>query len=105
VLQALGAVDRTPPAFAHAVEDGDDVAPAVLRQTEDLLAGGAVRALVYNEQAVDAQTTVVRAAAARAHLPVVPVTETLPPGTLPPGEGYLAWMGSTIDALTRALAP
>jgi zinc/manganese transport system substrate-binding protein len=105
VLQARGAVDRTPPAFAHAVEDGDDVAPAVLRQTEDLLAGGAVRALVYNEQAVDAQTTVVRAAAARAHLPVVPVTETLPPRTAPPGEGYLAWMGATIDALTRALAP
>lgn len=99
MLQALGAVNRTPPAFSHAVEAGDDVAPAVLAQTTALFTGGAVRALVYNEQTATAQTTAVRQAAAAAHVPVVGVTETLPAG-----KSYLQWMTDNLDALSAALS-
>ena len=99
MLQALGAVNRTPPAFSRAVEEGDDVSPAVLQQTTGLFSSGAVKALVYNAQTGDAQTTAVRAAAEAAHLAVVPVTETVPQGTT-----YLGWMRDNLDAISKALS-
>jgi zinc/manganese transport system substrate-binding protein len=98
LLQALGAVDKTPPAFSHAVENGDDVSPSVLRQTTALFASGGVRALVYNAQTADPQTAAVRRAAESARVAVVPVTETLPPGTT-----YLTWMSDNLEALGKAL--
>lgn len=98
LLQALGAVNKTPPAFSHAVENGDDVSPSVLRQTTTLLTSGAVKALVYNAQTSDAQTVAVRKAAESAHVAVVPVTETLPRGT-----SYLTWMSDNLDAISKAL--
>src|SRR5689334_20927546 len=60
LLDALGAVDKTPPAFARANENGTDVSPVVLRQTLDLLSHRAVRALVYNDQTTDAQTELLK---------------------------------------------
>ena len=99
LLQALGAVNRTPRAFSKAIEDGEDVSPAVLKQTEDLLAGASVKALVYNEQTTGAQTELVKKAASDHGVPVVPVTETLPAG-----QTYLTWMTANLQAITEALA-
>jgi zinc/manganese transport system substrate-binding protein len=99
LLQALGAVNKTPVAFSHAVEEGDDVSPAVLQQTTALFTAHQVKALVYNAQTGDAQTTAVRAAAAAAHVAAVPVTETLPPG-----KSYLEWMSDNLDAISTALS-
>lgn len=99
LLQALGAVDRTPPAFSHAVEEGTDVSPAVLQETTALFADGAVKALVYNAQTGDAQTALLLRAAAAAGVPAVPVTETLPHGL-----SYLTWMRQNIAAVTKALS-
>jgi zinc/manganese transport system substrate-binding protein len=98
LLQALGAVNKTPPAFSHAVEEGDDVSPAVLRHTTALFTSGSVKALVYNAQTSDVQTAAVRQAAESAHVPVVPVTETLPRG-----QTYLQWMSGNLDAISKAL--
>jgi zinc/manganese transport system substrate-binding protein len=98
LLQALGAVNKTPPAFSHAVEAGDDVSPSVLRQTTALFTSGAVKALVYNAQTADSQTAAVRKAAESAHVAVVPVTETLPAGRT-----YLSWMSDNLDAISKAL--
>jgi zinc/manganese transport system substrate-binding protein len=98
LLQALGAVNKTPPAFSHAVEDGDGVSPSVLRQTTALFSSGAVKALVYNAQTGDVQTAALRKAAEAAHVAVVPVTETLPPGT-----NYLTWMSDNLHAISKAL--
>jgi zinc/manganese transport system substrate-binding protein len=99
LLDALGARDLTPPEFSAAIEEGGDVAPAVLRETLDLFATGRVRALVYNEQTSGPQTEQVLHAARAAGVAVVPVTETLPDG-----EDYLSWMGSTLDAVLAALS-
>jgi zinc/manganese transport system substrate-binding protein len=99
LLQALGAVNRTPPAFSHAVEAGDDVSPTVLQQTTALFTDGAVKALVVNEQTGDAQTTQVREAAEAARVAVVPVRETLPGG-----KTYLSWMSDNLDAISKALS-
>jgi zinc/manganese transport system substrate-binding protein len=98
LLNALGAVNKTPRAFSKAVEDGTDVPPAVLQQTIDLFGGGAVKALVYNAQTTDAQTEQLKKAGRDHHVAVVPVTETLPPGN-----SYLQWMTANLAAISKAL--
>jgi zinc/manganese transport system substrate-binding protein len=99
LLDALGARDLTPPAFSEAVEEGDDVSPAVLRHTLDLFTRHQVRALVYNEQSSGPETEQVLAAARDAGVAVVGVTETLPAG-----EDYLSWMSDNLDAVVAALS-
>ena len=99
LLDALGAVDRTPVEFSAAIEEGGDVSPSVLRQTLDLFSSGQVSALVYNEQTSGPQTDQVVDAAKRAGIAVVPVTETLPAG-----EDYVAWMQRNLDAVAAALS-
>jgi len=98
LLSACGLVNRTPEAFSSAVEDEQDVAVRVLRQTEQLFGDHAVRLLVYNAQTTGAQTGQVVDAARAAGVPVVPVTETLPAGL-----GYLGWMTKNLDAVAAAL--
>ena len=99
LLDALGTQDLTPAEFSEAIEEGGDVAPAVLRQTLDLFSTGQVRALVYNEQTSGPETEQVLDAARAAGVAVVPVTETLPEG----GD-YLSWMGENLDAVVAALS-
>jgi zinc/manganese transport system substrate-binding protein len=99
LLDALGAVDRTPAEFSAAIEEGGDVSPSVLQETLDLFSSGQVSALVYNEQTTGPQTDQVVDAAKRAGVAVVPVAETLPAG-----EDYVAWMQRNLDAVVAALS-
>lgn len=99
MTEALGLVNRTPPAFSAAVEDGGDVAPAVLRDQLALLTGRRVAVLADNEQTAGATTDQVLAAAKRAGVPVVGVRETLPAG-----KDYLEWMQDDLAAFRTALA-
>ena len=99
LLDALGAVNRTPAAFSKAVEEGDDVPVTVLRRTTALFSDHAVKALVYNAQTADPQTALVTKAAQDASVAVVPVTETLPPG-----KSYLQWMTDNLTAISEALS-
>lgn len=98
LLDAAGLVNRTPPELSAAIEDETDVAPAVLQQTLQLFSSRAVAALVYNTQTSGAQSDQLIAAAKRAGVPTVPVTETLPPG-----DTYVTWMQANVAALTQAL--
>jgi zinc/manganese transport system substrate-binding protein len=100
LLQACGLVNRTPPQFSEAAEEGTDIAPRVLQQTLALFSTHQVRALVYNEQTVDVATTRVSHAAKAAGIPVVGMTETLPSG-----QSYLSWMSANLTALAGALSP
>ena len=79
MLNALGLVNRTPPAFSAAVEDGTDVSVGTLAQTLGLFKKHDVDALVYNEQTSGQLTDQVRKAADAAGIAQVPVTETPPP--------------------------
>ncbi|KJK40632.1 ABC transporter substrate-binding protein [Streptomyces variegatus] len=99
MTEASGLVDRTPPAFSEAIEEGDDVSPRILQENLALFSGKQVKALVYNEQTSGPQTEKTEAAAKAAGIPVVPVTETLPKG-----KDYLGWMTANVDALASALA-
>ena len=91
--------NRTPEEFSEAIEEGGDVAPAVLQETLALFGSGQVAALVYNEQTTGAETEQVLAAAEAAGVAVVPVTETLPDGA-----DYVSWMQGNIDDVAAALS-
>jgi zinc/manganese transport system substrate-binding protein len=99
MLDALGLVNATPPQFSEAVEEGEDVPVAVLKQTLDLFADDAVDALVYNEQTTGTITEQVLQAAQDAGISVVPVTETLPDG-----EDYVSWMASNLTHIEDAVS-
>ena len=98
LLEACGLVNRTPAQFSASVEAGTDVSASVLQQTLDLFDRHVVRALVYNQQTIGAETTRVLAAAAAGGVPAVGVSETLPAG-----DTYLSWMGSNLAAIRKAL--
>lgn len=97
MLQACGLVNKTPPAFSRATENG--ASATVLAHTLALFTNHQVKALVYNEQTSGPETDEVIAAAHSNHVAVVPVTETLPPG-----KTYLSWMASNLTALRTALS-
>ena len=99
LLTACGLSNVTPPAFSEAIEEGTDVPPAALRDTLALFASGEAALLVYNEQTTSPETEQVKAVALEAGVPVVPVTETMPPGL-----HYLDWMSQNLDAIEAALS-
>lgn len=99
LFDAIGLVNVTPPAFSHAVENGNDVPPAALNTMLHLVGSrSTVRLLAFNEQASSVESELVKQRAAAAGVPVVGVTETLPAGM-----DYVAWQQSNIDHLTEAL--
>lgn len=97
LLEASGFTNVTPPDFSEAIEEGTDVPPLALQQTEQLFADRAATVLVYNEQSTSPETEQVLAAAKAAGVPVVAVTETEPANTT-----YGEWMGSVLDDLEAA---
>ena len=99
LLEALGLHNRTPCAFQVDVMNGTDPTPQDGALVEGLLARRQVKAFVYNQQVVDALTASVRAAAVKAHVPVVGVYETMP------GSGYhfQSWMSAETAAIAAAV--
>src|SRR6187431_3132650 len=57
LIKGAGLTDVTPPAFSEAVEEGLDVAPAILLESIKLLEGGDVRIVFVNAQTGGAETT------------------------------------------------
>jgi len=100
LLDAAGLTDATPPEFAEAIEEETDPAVEVVGRTTDLITGKRVAALVNNAQTETAVTDTLADAAARAGVPVVSVTETLPEGVT----DYVDWMTTQVDALAGALS-
>jgi zinc/manganese transport system substrate-binding protein len=98
VLEALKMNVVTPAAFSKAIEDDTDVAPAVLQQTLAQYADGTVKVLVYNVQTSGPQTEAVLAAAKKARIPAVPVSETLPKGV-----GYIEWQQGVLAEIAKSL--
>jgi zinc/manganese transport system substrate-binding protein len=100
LFEAIGLENVTPPKFSEAVEEGDDVAPAALNETLNLVATGTqVKLLAYNLQASSAETEQVKKAANASGVAVIGVTETLPTG-----DDYISWQQANIDHVQAALA-
>jgi zinc/manganese transport system substrate-binding protein len=64
-----------------------------------LFTGHKVKVLLYNAQVVSAVTRHVRALARQSHIPVVAVTETMPPSY----RSYQAWQLAQTKAILHAL--
>ena len=99
LLAAAGLRNLAPEGFTRAIEDGTEPSPAAVSAMTALAAKHAIKVLLYNTQAVSPITTRIRAAAHAAGIPIVGVSETLPPG-----ETFQAWQLAQARALERALA-
>ena len=99
LIAAAGLRNLAPGAFARAIEDGSEPTPQAVAQMTALMTGQRVRVLLYNSQAVSPITTRIRAAAAQAGIPVVGVSETMPPQLT-----FQQWQLGQARALDAALA-
>jgi zinc/manganese transport system substrate-binding protein len=99
LLAAAGLRVLTPRGFAAAIEDGTDRSPDDTVVMDALFTGRKVKVLLYNAQVVSAVTQHVQALARQSRVPVVGVTETLPPSY----RSYQAWQLAQADAILHAL--
>ncbi len=100
LLAAAGIRDLTPFSLQADIMNGTDPAPQAVTLQNRLFSQHKVKVLVYNQQVTDSITRGFLAAAARAHVPVVGVYETMPT----PGYDYQSWMMAELRAVERAVA-
>jgi zinc/manganese transport system substrate-binding protein len=98
LIRAAGLRNLAPAGFTRPIEEGTEPSPSAVSQMLDLMRGHRVRVLLYNSQATSPITTQVRAAAMQAGIPVIGVTETLPPRMT-----FQEWQTGQARALARAL--
>jgi zinc/manganese transport system substrate-binding protein len=76
---AAGLRNLAPDAFTRAIEDGSEPTPQAVAAMTALATGHKIKVLLYNSQTVSPITQRIHDAAVKAGIPVVAVTETLPP--------------------------
>lgn len=96
---ALGLDNRTPEGYRFASVNGAEPPPADLAAFFRLLEERSVDVLIYNSQTEGSVPEQIRAAAEDAGVPVVQVTDTVPPGT----ESFQTWQVAQLDSLAKAL--
>jgi zinc/manganese transport system substrate-binding protein len=99
LVAAAGLRNLAPDSFTRLIEEGSEPAPAAVAAMDTLVAKHRIRVLLYNSQAVSPITASLRSAAKSAGIPVVPVTETLPPGLT-----FQQWQLDQARAIAAALA-
>jgi zinc/manganese transport system substrate-binding protein len=99
LVEAAGLRNLAPPSFTRPIEQGTEPSATAVSAMTALVARRRIRVLLYNKQAVSPITARVRAAARRAGVPVVGVTETLPRHM-----SFQAWQLRQVQELERALA-
>lgn len=97
--EALGLVNKTPPGYRQAAANESDPSPADIQAFRTTLAGGGVDVLIFNTQTEGSVSGQLRTAAEQAGVPVVEVTETVPPGQ----DSFVAWQDGQLEALAKAL--
>jgi len=96
---ALGLVNRTPEGYQVASANESDPSPADLDAFLRLLADKGADVLIYNVQTEGSVPQQIRTAAEQAGVPVVEVTETVPPGSTT----FESWQVNQLTALAKAL--
>jgi zinc/manganese transport system substrate-binding protein len=99
MASAVGLVNRTPAGYQTAATNESDPSPADLDAFIRLLGARGVDVLIYNVQTEGSVPQQIRAAAEQAGVPVVDVTETVPPGTT----SFQTWQVDQLSALAKAL--
>jgi zinc/manganese transport system substrate-binding protein len=98
LVQAAGLRLATPPSFSQALEDGNDPSPQDTAAFDAAITNHKVKVLLYNSQVVDAQTASIKQLARSAGVPIVGVSETMPPG-----QTFQSWQLAQDKALLGAL--
>lgn len=99
LVAAAGLRNLAPDSFTRPIEEGTEPSPSAVEAMDALIAQHRIRVLLYNSQAVSPITARLRDAARKAGIPVVPVTETLPPQLT-----FQRWQLGQARALATALA-
>jgi len=99
MAQALGLVDKTPSGFAKAAANESDPSPGDVNEFQQALADHKLDVLVYNTQTEGSIPQQVRKAATTAKVPVVNVTESVPPQF----DTFESWQVSQLKHLATAL--
>jgi zinc/manganese transport system substrate-binding protein len=99
MLAVLGLRDATPPGYRAASAGESEPAPGDLAALQAVLRNRAVDVLVYNTQTAGALPEQIRRTAEEAGVPVVEVSESMPPDQ----PGFVAWQLSQLRRLDAAL--
>ena len=89
----------TPFEFQKANAEGTDPPANTVVETNNQVTGKEVKILIYNIQTVTPITTNLQNAAKNLNIPIVPVSETMPPA-----KTYQTWMMDQLNTLQQALA-
>jgi zinc/manganese transport system substrate-binding protein len=99
LVAAAGLRNLAPDSFTRLIEEGTEPSASAVAAMSTLVSEHRIRVLLYNSQAVSPLTTRLRATAQKAGIPVVPVSETLPPHLT-----FQQWQLDQARALAAALA-
>ena len=102
LVDAAGLELGVPASFTQAVEDGSDPSPRDTVAFDDALKSRTVKVLLYNAQVTDTQTTQIKQLAAASGVPIVGVTETMPPTYHHFQDWQLAQARDLLTALQKA---
>ena len=94
----LGLNVLTPFEFQKAMAEGNEPPADTVVTAENQITHHQIKVLIYNEQTVTPSTTKLENDARAQNIPIVPVTETMPPG-----KTYQTWMLDQLNVLEQAL--
>ena len=94
----LGLNVLTPFEFQKAMAEGNEPPADTVVTAENQITHHLIKVLIYNEQTVTPSTTKLENDARTQNIPIVPVTETMPPG-----KTYQTWMFDQLNVLEQAL--
>jgi zinc/manganese transport system substrate-binding protein len=89
----------TPADFQKAIAEGNDPPADSVIAAQDQITRRQIKVLIYNEQTITPVTTKLQNAARAQHIPIMPVTETMPSG-----KTYQQWMLDQLNTLEQSLA-
>ena len=99
LVEAAGLKLATPTSFARAIEDGNDPSPADNAAMDTAVSTKAIKVLLYNEQTDSPAVEALKRLAQQSGVPIVGVTETLPPTD----SNFQQWQLAQANEITKAL--
>lgn len=99
LLQATALVNETPSGFARSIEDGSEPSPHDTELMQHLITNGTLRLLLYNTQTVSPTTTAIKLLARQHHIPIVGISEMMPPKF----HSFPSWQLSQLRSIEKAL--
>jgi zinc/manganese transport system substrate-binding protein len=97
--EPMGLNVLTPFTFEKAIAEGNDPSAQDMNTTDQQVTDKKIKVLIYDSQTITPITTNLQNAARANDIPIVPVSETMPPN-----DTYQTWMMDELNALATALA-